>query len=114
MLDDLLIGDGGLVPYGREAATHALMGRFGNALLVNGAEDWRFQARPGEPVRLHLTNAASARTFNLSIDGRALACDCRGCGTVRHGLARSRAWSLRQPSDTWWRPNSPGRVPMRC
>ncbi|HWN19922.1 MAG TPA: multicopper oxidase family protein [Gemmatimonadales bacterium] len=72
MLDDLLIGDGGLVPYGREAATHALMGRFGNTLLVNGAENWRFQARPGEWVRLHLTNAAGARPFNLSIDGARL------------------------------------------
>jgi FtsP/CotA-like multicopper oxidase with cupredoxin domain len=67
MLDDLLVGDGGLVPYGREAATHALMGRFGNTLLVNGVEDWRFDARLGEAIRLHLTNAASARTFNLSL-----------------------------------------------
>ncbi len=72
ILDDLLIGDGGPVPYGREAVTHALMGRFGNALLVNGLEDWRFRARPGETIRLHLTNAASARTFNLSLDGARL------------------------------------------
>jgi suppressor of ftsI len=72
MVDDLLIGDGGLVPYGREAATHAFMGRFGNTLLVNGAEDWRLQARPGEWVRLYLTNAAGARPFNLSIDGARL------------------------------------------
>jgi FtsP/CotA-like multicopper oxidase with cupredoxin domain len=72
MLDDLLIGEDGLVPYGREAPTHALMGRFGNTLLVNGAERWRFEARPGEPVRFHLTNAAGARTFNLSLDGARL------------------------------------------
>ena len=69
MLDDLLIGDGGPVPYGREAPTHTLMGRIGNVLLVNGSEKWRFSSRPGEPVRLHLTNAASARTFNLSLEG---------------------------------------------
>jgi FtsP/CotA-like multicopper oxidase with cupredoxin domain len=69
MLDDLLLGDGGLVPYGREAATHALMGRFGNTLLVNGSPDWRLEARPGERVWLHLTNAAGARPFNLSLDG---------------------------------------------
>ncbi|HEV8177214.1 MAG TPA: multicopper oxidase family protein, partial [Gemmatimonadales bacterium] len=72
MLDDLLIGDGGLIPYGREAATHALMGRFGNTLLVNGSEDWRLEARPGERMRLNLTNAAGARPFNLSIDGARL------------------------------------------
>jgi FtsP/CotA-like multicopper oxidase with cupredoxin domain len=68
MLDDLLAGKGGPVPYGRESATHALMGRFGNVLLVNGAEHWSLEARPGERVRLHLTNAASARTFNVSLD----------------------------------------------
>ena len=72
MLDDLLIGETGLVPYGREATTHALMGRFGNTLLVNGENDWRFDARPGERVRFHLTNSASARTFNLSLDGARL------------------------------------------
>jgi suppressor of ftsI len=72
MLDDLLVADSGPVPYGREAATHALMGRFGNVLLVNGHEDWRLQARPGERIRLNLTNAASARTFNLSLDGAEL------------------------------------------
>ena len=72
MLDDLLVGDSGLVPYGREAPTHALMGRFGNRLLVNGVEQWRFQARPGQTLRLNLTNAASARTFNLSLEGTPL------------------------------------------
>jgi suppressor of ftsI len=68
MLDDLLLGADGLVPYGREAPTHALMGRFGNVLLVNGAERWQLTARPGETVRLHLTNTANARTFNMSLD----------------------------------------------
>ena len=72
MLDDLLMGERGLVPYGREAATHALMGRFGNILLVNGEENWRLRARTGEPVRLHFTNAASARTFNLSLGDAAV------------------------------------------
>ena len=36
MLDDLLVGDDGLTPYGAESPTHALMGRFGNVMLVNG------------------------------------------------------------------------------
>jgi FtsP/CotA-like multicopper oxidase with cupredoxin domain len=72
ILDDLLVADSGPVPYGREAATHALMGRFGNVLLVNGHEEWRLEARPGERIRLNLTNAASARTFNLSLDGAEL------------------------------------------
>jgi suppressor of ftsI len=67
MLDDLLVGDSGLVPFGREGATHALMGRFGNVLLVNGRKDWRLEGRPRETIRLNLTNAANARTFNVSL-----------------------------------------------
>ena len=69
ILDDLLLGDAGLVPFGAEAATHAVMGRFGNVPLVNGRPDMLLEAQPGEVVRLFLTNAASTRTFNLSIPG---------------------------------------------
>lgn len=72
LLDDHLIGPEGPVPYGREAPTHALMGRFGNRLLVNGQETWEATARPGETLRLHFTNAAAVRTFNLSVAGRRL------------------------------------------
>ena len=66
VLDDVLTGPEGPVPYGREAPTHALMGRFGDVLLVNGREDWSIDVRAGEVVRFHLTNAASTRTFNVS------------------------------------------------
>ena len=69
MLDDLLIGAEGMVPLGRESPTHALMGRFGNVLLVNGEPRYRLRVRRGEVVRFFLTNAASARTFNLSFPG---------------------------------------------
>jgi FtsP/CotA-like multicopper oxidase with cupredoxin domain len=47
LLDDLLVGDDGLVPYGQDHPTHALMGRFGNLFLVNGEPGWRGTARPG-------------------------------------------------------------------
>ncbi len=67
VLDDHLVSeDGRTVPYGLEAPTHALMGRFGNVLLVNGQERIPLGARPGDVLRVHLTNAASVRTFNLS------------------------------------------------
>lgn len=66
LLDDLLLGEEGLVPYGRDTATHAAMGRMGNLLLVNGEPRWRLTARQGERIRLFLTNAAGARTWNLS------------------------------------------------
>ena len=66
MLDDLLLGDQGLVPYGTDHATHALMGRFGNVLLVNGAAEYQLAARPGEVVRFFLTNVSNTRTFNVA------------------------------------------------
>ena len=66
MVDDVLIGDDGLVPFGREHATHALMGRFGNVFLTNGEPRWTGGARSGETVRYWFTNASNARTFNLS------------------------------------------------
>jgi suppressor of ftsI len=69
MLDDLLVDEHGLVPFGLEAPTHALMGRFGNVLLVNGALSTRLDVDRGEVVRFLLTNVASARTFNLSFGG---------------------------------------------
>lgn len=66
LLDDILATADGPVPHGREAPTHALMGRFGNVLLVNGEPDWSLKVKRGEVVRLLLTNASNARTFNLS------------------------------------------------
>ena len=53
----------------RDRATHALMGRFGNVMLVNGEPRWRLDARRGEVVRFHLTNAGNVRVFNLSFAG---------------------------------------------
>jgi FtsP/CotA-like multicopper oxidase with cupredoxin domain len=68
MLDDLLVNEAGPVPYGRDTPTHAAMGRFGNRFLVNGEPGWIREIRPGETLRMFLTNAANARTFNLGFD----------------------------------------------
>ncbi|CAN5685128.1 hypothetical protein BH23GEM11_BH23GEM11_03140 [soil metagenome] len=66
ILDDLLLHDDGtLVPFGLEAPTHALMGRFGNVLLVNGEERPVLEVDRGQVVRFLLTNAAAARPFHL-------------------------------------------------
>jgi FtsP/CotA-like multicopper oxidase with cupredoxin domain len=69
MLGDVLVGESGLVPFGRESATHALMGRFGNVFLVNGEPGYRLTVRRGDVVRFVLTNASSTRTLNLSFPG---------------------------------------------
>lgn len=86
MIDDLLIGADGLVPYGSTAATHALMGRFGNVFLVNGEPVWRARARPGETVRYWFTNAANARTFNLSITNTTMRLVAGDLGAFDHAL----------------------------
>ena len=65
MLDDILIDEQGLIPWGEEAPTHALMGRFGTVMLTNGVDDHRIEARTGEVVRFYLTNVANTRTFNV-------------------------------------------------
>jgi FtsP/CotA-like multicopper oxidase with cupredoxin domain len=69
ILDDLLIGDGGSVAYGADTPTHALMGRFGNVMLVNGQAGWSIRVHRGEIIRLYLTNASNTRTWNVSFEG---------------------------------------------
>ncbi|HEX6052463.1 MAG TPA: multicopper oxidase family protein [Gemmatimonadaceae bacterium] len=66
MLDDLLLDENGLIPFGDTTTTHALMGRFGNVMLVNGEPRYSLTARRGEVVRFFLTNVSNTRTFNLS------------------------------------------------
>lgn len=72
ILDDLLLDEAGLIPFGREGATHALMGRFGNTMLVNGEPRWSSEARAGEVVRFFFTNVSNTRVFNLSFPGARL------------------------------------------
>ena len=71
MLDDLLVAETGPVGYGRESPTHALMGRFGNALLINGEPRWEASVRRGDVLRFFVTNVSSIRVFNLSFEGAA-------------------------------------------
>ncbi len=69
ILDDILMDDLGPIPWGDRSPTHALMGRFGNVMLVNGATDYRLEVDKGEVVRFFLTNVANSRTFNVVFGG---------------------------------------------
>jgi len=69
ILDDLLVDERGLVPWGEEGATHALMGRFGNLHLVNGEPEYRLEVDRGEVVRFFLTNVANTRTYHVTFGG---------------------------------------------
>jgi suppressor of ftsI len=57
------------VPFGAATTTHALMGRFGNVMLVNGEPRYELSVQRGEVVRFFLTNVSNTRTFNLSFPG---------------------------------------------
>jgi FtsP/CotA-like multicopper oxidase with cupredoxin domain len=70
-LDDILIEDGRIAPFGEET-THVAMGRFGNVMLVSGEPDLRLDARHSEVVRLYLTNTANTRVFNVALPGAQL------------------------------------------
>jgi FtsP/CotA-like multicopper oxidase with cupredoxin domain len=65
-LDDILIEDGKVAPFGRDETSHVAMGRFGNVMLVSGETDLSLEARRGEVVRCYLTNTANTRVFNVS------------------------------------------------
>lgn len=69
IIDDILIEDGEFVPYGKEDANFAVMGRFGNVMLTNGETNYTLAINKGEVVRLYITNVANVRPFNLSIPG---------------------------------------------
>lgn len=72
ILDDVLVDGSGIpVPHGEDGATHALMGRFGNIMLVNGAPaaENTFSVPTGSVVRMYLTNVANTRTFRITIPG---------------------------------------------
>ncbi len=70
ILDDLLLGEEGIVHFGQEAANFSLMGRFGNVFLVNGRPEYDLRVARGSVVRFHLTNASNTRTLNLSFVAR--------------------------------------------
>jgi suppressor of ftsI len=69
VLDDVLIEDGALAPHSPNYATHALMGRFGNTMLVSGETALTRTAMAGEVVRYYVTNVANTRTFALTLPG---------------------------------------------
>lgn len=66
VLDDVLMESGELVPF-ENRANFALMGRYGNVMLVNGKAEYALRAVQGERVRLHVLNASNARPFSLAI-----------------------------------------------
>lgn len=69
VLDDIVLTNNGLEPYEKDGATKALMGRFGNTLLVNGETNANFTYEKGSVVRFYVTNVANTRTFKFGFPG---------------------------------------------
>ncbi len=66
VLNDLLMNEDALVPFGTEGPDFVLMGRVGNVLTVNGETQYALSANKGEVVRFYLTNVSNSRTWNIS------------------------------------------------
>ncbi len=65
-LDDMLIEDG-RITLNKQEASHTLMGRFGNVMLINGETEYSLSVKKGEVIRFYVTNSANTRPFNFSI-----------------------------------------------
>src|SRR5215210_7212816 len=68
-LDDVLVEEGRIAPFSASETTHVAMGRFGNVMLIAGHDELELEANHGEVVRLHLTNTANTRVFNVTVPG---------------------------------------------
>jgi len=68
IVDDVL-EDG---DYSPNVVTNALMGRFGDTLLINDKEDYSMTVTQGAITRLYFTNVANTRTFDLELPGASM------------------------------------------
>ena len=83
-LDDVLVQGGRIAPFSVTETSYAAMGRFGNLLLVGGQTDLALTARPGEVLRLWLTNTANTRVFNVRLPGARMKLVGGDSGRVEH------------------------------
>ncbi|HSY83313.1 MAG TPA: multicopper oxidase family protein [Gemmatimonadaceae bacterium] len=76
----LAIQDVSVDPFGG----HALMGRFGETVLLNGATRYTLLAHRGSVVRFLVTNASNARTYNLSFGDAPMKIVASDLGAFEH------------------------------
>jgi FtsP/CotA-like multicopper oxidase with cupredoxin domain len=83
-LDDLLLEDGKIAPFSPVETNYTGMGRYGNVLLISGEPNLSLTAKPGEVVRLWLTNTANTRVFNVQLPGARMKLIGGDSGRVEH------------------------------
>ncbi|MES2014681.1 MAG: multicopper oxidase family protein [Patescibacteria group bacterium] len=71
-LSDLPTSREGDILLKKDSKDYALMGHYGNTMLVNGEENYSLSVKRGEVVRLDVINAANVRPFNFAIAGTKL------------------------------------------
>lgn len=68
VLDDIMLEGLDVSPFDENLANFAIMGRFGNTMLVNANTEYQLNVNKGDVVRFFVLNTANVRTFNLSIE----------------------------------------------
>lgn len=69
IVDDILLEGDQLSPFFKDKTNFAVMGRFGNVMLVNGETEYTQTFQRGDVIRMNITNVANARPFELTIPG---------------------------------------------
>jgi FtsP/CotA-like multicopper oxidase with cupredoxin domain len=83
-LDDVLLEDGQIAPFSRLETNYSAMGRFGDTLLIAGEPELQLTAKPGEVVRVYLTNTANTRVFKVALPGARMKLVGGDSGRVEH------------------------------
>ncbi len=65
VLDDILSTKTGLPAFDPKHTSFALMGRYGNQLLVNNQKNWQIQTKADEVIRFYMVNVANARPLRI-------------------------------------------------
>lgn len=71
-LDDILMANGNVYPYNKDHETFALMGRYGNVMLLNGQTNYQLNMNADQTVRFYLVDTANTRPYNFTIEGHGL------------------------------------------
>ena len=68
-LADVLMVNGSVYPYNNDHENFALMGQYGNVMLLNGQTNYQLNVNTGQVVRFFLADTSNARPYNFTIQG---------------------------------------------
>jgi len=71
-LADVLMVNGSVYPYNNDHENFALMGQYGNVMLLNGQTNYQLNVNTGQVARFFLADTSNARPYNFTIQGHKL------------------------------------------